>query len=192
MCLYTSGSGNGGKRRRWLPWKSVDMGARDTNIGPVQIGASARLGTFIYTTKLLYFSILSLDKLSPTRQLRFSTNATTAVLGPKPPRNNGSRETGAILYGLGFFSLSPSEALSCLCSSGRGTVWLIQKLFVGSRVFICDYFPYVLNEREGKSREREASIWFLVWVAGNHGGRKGFRFNWTDEIRKGRPGWAFF
>lgn len=111
VCACTPQARERGERRRWLPWKSVDMGARDTNIGPVQIGASARLGTFIYTTKLLYFSILSLDKLSPTRQLRFSTNATTAVLGPKPPRNNGSRETGAILYGLGFiFSLSPSEA----------------------------------------------------------------------------------
>lgn len=57
---------------------------------------------------------------------------------PKPPRNNGSRETGAILYGLGFFTitvrgviLSMFIRLGYSLADTKTVCWLC--------VFICDF-----------------------------------------------------
>lgn len=96
--------------------ESVDMGARDTNIRTRSNRGFCTTWDFhLYNTKLLYFSILSLDKPSPTSQLRFSTNATDIRPWPKRPRNNGSRGERVQYYmGSAFFSQSypPSEALN--------------------------------------------------------------------------------
>lgn len=82
VCACTpQGSGKEEGNGAAASMKSVDMDARDTNRGPVQIGASARLGTFIYTTKAsLLFDTFPRQILSPT-SASILDNATDTVLG---------------------------------------------------------------------------------------------------------------
>lgn len=98
--------------------------------------------------------------------------------------------------GSAFFTQSypQSEALNFVYVHQRPGYSLAdtKTVFCWLRVFLFFFdLPYVINERESERWGRDQAFSGLgcgkSWRRG-----KGFRFNWTDEIRKGRPGWAFF
>lgn len=79
LCVYTSGSGRGG---RGGFQESIDMGTKDTSIGPVTRGFCTRWDFHLYNQILLYFSILSLDNyLLLASSASILDNSTTTVLG---------------------------------------------------------------------------------------------------------------
>ncbi|KAH8781346.1 hypothetical protein F5883DRAFT_170880 [Diaporthe sp. PMI_573] len=169
--------------------KSVDMDARDTNIGPVpKRGFSARLGTFIYTTKLLYFSILSLANTSPNVSFDSRHNATTHRPWHKHLGIMGHGNGCNIIWARLFYSITVSEALTCPCFIRPGYSWPITKLLLAPCVGLgLSYFVVAPTMRS--MREAFVRFWFGREI---QGGGEGVQVNWTDEIRKGRPGWAFF
>lgn len=187
--------------------------ARDTNIGPVP-----KTGLFLATTwdfhlynkaTLLLFNTLPRQITSPTVSFDSRHNATihtTTILGTKHLGNNGSRERVQYYIRARLFHtlITVSEGVQLVydlsfshqagVQFGRST-----KTVVGFCVLalgLCSLFPLLRCPPTMRSMRREAifaRFWFwagIQWMGG-HGGVQ-VELHWTDEIRKGRPGWAFF